>query len=177
MERKTKFSTIKVNNKDIGEYVISGNLYEVEDTFERFSVVKSYRSVSVMGSERLVDFAAKLENATGISFSIVEHEKLSEHEGNYIMLDDTNPDFSSYEIKIENGNIILYANYYSLNDCINSFFADIIGYNLDKGQITGAESINITEGKKYKFERCRRILQCQSDDCQQSIPQGFCHKP
>ena len=141
------YTKIEVDGKSIANYVISGNLYDVDKKNQPKG------STSVMESERLADFASKLENATYSSYSIIESENLPEHNGNYIMLDDTNPDFSSYEIKVEDGNIILYANYYSLDDCINSFFADFLGYDLAKGEIKGSTSVNITAGKQYTVEK------------------------
>ena len=102
-------------------------------------------------SQRLADFAAKIEQATTGEITIIDDEQLSKHEGRYIFLDDTNPDFSEYEIKVENGNVILYANYYSLDACINSFFSDMLGYDLSQGKVIGG--INLTQGKVYAVEK------------------------
>ncbi|MBR3966117.1 MAG: hypothetical protein IKJ91_03480 [Clostridia bacterium] len=125
------FLTVKVNGKNISEYVISGYLYNGDD------------------AERLSQFASKIEEATSYKLPVIENEKLSEHNENYIFLDDTNTDFTNYKIKVENGNIILFANYYSLDDCIKAFFADILGYDLESGKITGSNEVNVTEGKSY----------------------------
>lgn len=150
------FIKLEVNGKSLEDYVVTGNLYDVDKDkilAGTFPVHDAESSVSVVESERLADFSSKLENATHIPFSVIEGEKISEYKGNYIMLDDTNPDFSSYEIKVEDGNIILYANYYSLDACVNSFFVDFLGFDLAKGEITGSNEVNITEGKSYSVEK------------------------
>ena len=141
------FAKLAITDKSLGEYVIAGNLYEIKAMYQ------TEGSTSVMESERVADFVAKLESASGISFITMTTEELADYEGNYILLDDTNSDFSSYEIKVENGNVILYANYYSLDNCINSFFTDFLGYDLEKGEIIGSKEINITQGKKYTVEK------------------------
>lgn len=129
--------TVKVNGKSICQYAISGYLYNGDD------------------AERLSDFAEKIEKATGYKLPIIENEKLSEYRGNYIFLDDTNTDFTNYSIKVEGGNIILFANYYSLNDCINAFFADILGYDLVSSAVIGADEVDVTEGKSYFVEKAK----------------------
>ncbi|MBR3966119.1 MAG: hypothetical protein IKJ91_03490 [Clostridia bacterium] len=141
------FSKIDIGGNNLKDYVISGILYDVD-----LKQVPS-GSTSVMEAERLADFSAKIEQATYLTLPIVASENLSEHNGKYIMLDDTNSDFTSYEIKVEDGNIILYANYYSLDDCINSFFADFLGYDLKEEKITGSQAVSITEGRKYDVEK------------------------
>jgi hypothetical protein len=128
---KENLLTVKVNGKNLSEYAISGYLYNGND------------------AERLAQFAEKIEKATSCKLPVIENEKLSEYNGNYIFLDDTNTDFTNYCIKVENGNIIIFANYYSLDDCINAFFADILGYDLESGKVTGANEVNVTEGKSY----------------------------
>lgn len=127
--------TVKINGKNISEYVISGYLYNGND------------------AERLSDFAKKIEEATSYKLPVVDNKKISEYKGNYIFLDDTNTDFTNYQIKVEDGNIILFANYYSLNNCINSFFADILGYDLASGEIKGTSEVNVTEGKSYFIKK------------------------
>lgn len=141
------FTKLEVDGKSLENYAIAGNLYEIDKKNQPAG------STSVMETERVKSFADKLEDASCITFPTLTTEELADYEGNYILLDDTNSDFSSYEIKVENGNIILYANYYSLDDCINSFFADFLGYDLAKGEITGAPAVNITAGKKYTVEK------------------------
>lgn len=141
------FSEVLINGNALKDYVITGILYDVDAKYVPAD------STSVMEGTRLADFSAKIEKATYLTLPIIASEDLSEHTGNYIMLNDTNPDFTNYEIKVENGNIILYANYYSLDDCINSFFTDFFGYDLAEGKITGSNTVSITEGKKYDVEK------------------------
>ncbi len=128
-------SFAELNGKSLREYALTGNLYN-EDK-----------------NDRLAAFSSKFEIATSYVLPIVDYAEIGEYTGNYILLDDTNTDFSSYEIKIENGNLILYANYYTLDACIESLFSDILGYDLKEGAITGPKDVNITEGKKYNVEQ------------------------
>ncbi len=131
------FSSITVNGKAFSDYVISGSLYNVN------------------ACERISDLAAKIEQATGLKLPVVDAERLPEHNGGYIFLSDTNIDFSCYEIKLENGNITLFANYYTLDACINSFFSDMLGYNLHEGIITGSDAVNMTKGRVYSIEKSK----------------------
>ena len=135
MKKRDDILDVKVNGKNISEYVISGYLYNGDD------------------AQRLEDFATKIEKATGYKLPVIDNEKLSDHKGNYIFLDDTNTDFTNYQIKVEDGNITIFANYYTLNDCINAFFADILGYDLVNGKVTGANEVNVTAGKSYFVEK------------------------
>lgn len=111
--------------------MVAGALYNGDDT------------------ERLSEFVSKIEKATGHALPVVDSEELSAYKGSYIFLDDTNSDFSSYEIKVEKGNIILYANYYSLDDCISAFLTDMLHYDANSDTMM----VNIAEGKRYTVRK------------------------
>ncbi len=129
---ENSYTSISVEKNALGKYAISEKLYD---------------------SEKKGLFAKKLEEASYYSLPAVDSDKLSEYEGNYILIEDTNTNFSEYEIKVDSGNIILSANHYTMDACIDSFFSDFLGYDFAEGKITGAKEINITEGKKYSVEK------------------------
>ncbi len=160
VEKGVDFFTKKLITEENGVCVPTGNGFGTKDE-------NSYSSIAVgktvLGkyaiSEKLYDseikglFAKKLEEATYYTLPEIDSANLSEYEGNYILIEDTNTNFSEYEIKVENGNIILSANYYTIDACIDSFFSDFLGYDFAEGKITGAKEIMITDGRKYSVEK------------------------
>ncbi len=120
-------------------------------SIEGFTVVSN-----VFDKETLPDeFVSQLEKATYVTLPLVDYKNIESVEGNYIMLDDTNIDFENYQIKFENGNIILYANHYTMQDCINAFFKDVLGYDMAGGKITGSRDLALSEAnaKSYSVEK------------------------
>ncbi|MBR3966128.1 MAG: acetylxylan esterase [Clostridia bacterium] len=120
---------------ELKDYVISGYLYNENDVW------------------RLSKFATNFEKATSYNLPVVANEELSEYEGHYIFLEDTNTDFTNYNIKVKNGNIILSANYYTLDACINSFFSEFLGYDIKNEKITEVKAFIPAVIKNYNVEK------------------------
>ncbi len=151
------FSSVEINGKALSDYVISGSLYNGND------------------GERLSAFAARVEQETGLKLPMIDGDKLPEHKGNYIFLSDTNTDFTNYRIKFEGGNIILFANYYTLDDCIDSFFADVLGGD---GIMTEDKVYKIGKSEIYSKEKLMQVLEeIYNDDSRliigQHMNQGY----
>lgn len=117
------------------DYAISGHLYNENDGW------------------RLSKFATNFEKATSYNLPVIANDEIPEYEGHYIFLEDTNTDFTNYTIKSENGNIILSANYYTLDACISSFFADLLGYDLKNEKINEVKAFIPSDVWVYDIEK------------------------
>ncbi len=131
---ESAFKSITVDGVPINEFTVISNLYDK-------SSAESFVNI--------------LEECTYAALPIVDFSDIDRVSGKYIMIDDTNIDFSSYGIRIEDGNIKLYGNYASIDTCITAFFKDIMGYDVEEKRILGSKDITITaeSGKSYTEEK------------------------
>ncbi len=133
---RNAYTSIKIEDTDIADYTIIRNLYNAASAEE---------------------FAKTIENLTYSSLPIVSYENIENVSGKYILLDDTNIDFSSYEITVKDGNITLYANYDSIDDCINSFLLDFLGYDSAENTDVSSKEVVIENGdnRSYTVEKSK----------------------
>lgn len=126
--------SISIDGNDFRDYTIVSNLYD---------------------TEKANSFALKLFNVTNVYLPVVSVDALGEVEGKYIMLDDTNTDFSKYSVDIKEGNVTLFANYVSIDNCIDYFIGEIIGYDEKTEKLKGESVIKIGEeqSKIFDFEQ------------------------
>ena len=118
-------------------------------------------------AKRLSDFASSFEKATSYTLPVVANDNLSQYEGKYIFLEDTNTDFSSYSIKVTKENITLCANYYTLDTCIQSFFEDLLGYDLENDEVIdtktsiqgGTRNYTVEKSAVYTKEKLMSVLE------------------
>ena len=123
------------------------NSLSIEGTsIENYTVVADLFDISIAES-----FALELETALGFALPVASLEEYELSKGRYILLSDTNSDFSKYSVKIENGNITFFANYDSLEDCKDYFFSDILNFDTEKGTAMGDRDVKITNEMSKDF--------------------------
>ncbi|MBR3965878.1 MAG: hypothetical protein IKJ91_02260 [Clostridia bacterium] len=101
------------------------------------------------------DFISHMEMASGITLPLKSAAELKEMPEKYILLSDTNTDFSSYSVKVEDGNVILSANYTTIDECIETFFSEMLGYDINMGKIIkeGAAILKSGDERKINIEK------------------------
>lgn len=134
-----------------GEYVFDHEGYYDSIKIDGISIDK-YTVFSDLLDEKIAeDFVRDLSIAVSSDIGLEKEDKLEEYEGNYILLSDTNTDFSSHFIKIENGNIIISANYSTIDECIDYFFTTLMGYDRKEGRILVGKTVEISSGTEKIF--------------------------
>lgn len=125
------YESIKIDGNPLGEYTIVSDLYDVQAA---------------------EDFSLALAKATTLHLPVVKADEIETADGKYILLDDTNTDFSKYSIDIADGAVTFFANYVTMNDCTDYFISEIIGYDTKAEKIKGSNKIEITSKDSKTFE-------------------------
>ncbi len=131
LKNENILSSVTIDGKPISEFAVVYRTFDDGDIAE--------------------DFASKIEAATYFTPDVVNHKDIDKISVNYILIEDTNPDFSKYTIDIENGNVIISANYYTLPDAIESFLTDYLGYNTASEKVTGAKEVALTSANNREY--------------------------
>ncbi len=97
------------------------------------------------------NFVSHMEEAAGITLPLKKATELKNMPEKYILLSDTNIDFSSYSVKVEEGNIILSANYTTIEACIEIFFSELIGFDIKTGKAINASEAILKNGDERKI--------------------------
>ena len=145
--------SIMVEGTSLAEYTIVSNLFSIDTAKE---------------------FSEKLFNATSLRLPIVKIEDFDFSNGKYILLDDTNTDFSKYSVDIKDGNVTFFANYASIDNCIDYFIGEIIGYDEQTGKLKGGNAIkigkeqsqlfNVEQKQIYTKEKLLKVLETVYND-------------
>ena len=81
-----------------------------------------------------------MENAAGITLDLKKASELKNMPEKYILLSDTNTDFTYYSVKVEDGNVILSANYTTIEACIELLFSELMGFDIKTGKAKKAKA-------------------------------------
>ncbi len=133
------------------------------------TVISEYSVVEDLYHDEVAeDFISHMEMASGITLPLKSAAELKEMPEKYILLSDTNTDFSSYSVKVEGGNVILSANYTTIEECIETFFSEMLGYDINTDKVikegvailkSGDErKINIEKKTPYTKEKLMSVL-------------------
>lgn len=128
-ENKALYNSISIDGVPISEYTVVYDLYDA-------TVAK-----------KLADEIADI----GCTLPVVSADEFDFESGKYILLKDTNTDFSTHSVTVEDGNVTLFANYVTINDCVDYFFSDMLKYDTENDKITGSRDVNITSELSKTF--------------------------
>lgn len=134
-----------------GEYTYAPNDYIDSITVDGVSI-QEYRIIEDLYDDDVAeDFSQKLESIIFCSLPLESSSELKDYGEKYILLSDTNTDFTTHSVRIENGNIILSANYKTIGECIDYFFTGLLGYDIREGNLIGDKDIKLTSGSEKIF--------------------------
>ncbi len=120
------------------------------------AVISEYTVVEDLYHDDVAEnFITHMEAASGITLPLKSAMDLNDMPEKYILLSDTNTDFSSYSVKVEDGNIILSANYTTIDACIETFFSELIGFDIKAGKAIKEGNAILKNGdeKKVSIEK------------------------
>lgn len=149
-----------INNlvSEEGVRVPTGNGYrqDNEGVFDSLYIgttsIKDYSIVANLFDMGVAEqFAVLIKAATNTILPIISSNEPENIGGKYIYIDDTNTDFSNYSINIKDGNIHFYANYTTVQSCIDYFFNEMLGYDIQSGKITGEKRAVISDNLTKAF--------------------------
>lgn len=126
------YNSIEIDGNPISDYTIVADLYDISAAEELAEAISS----------------------VGCTLEVVAAEDFDLDSGKYILLKDTNTDFSSHSVTVENGNVIFFANYVTIHDCVDYFISDMLMFDVEKNEIKGPRDLNISEkmNKTFKLE-------------------------
>ena len=134
-----------------GEYIFAPQGYLDSVTIDG-TPISEYTLIEDLYDDSVAeDFAADIETATYSALTIKSASKIDDCGEKYILLSDTNTDFTSHYVKIENGNVILSGNYTTIDECIDYFFEGMLGYDVETGKVSGETSVELTSGMGETF--------------------------
>ncbi|MBQ8208486.1 MAG: hypothetical protein IJZ89_07125 [Clostridia bacterium] len=134
-----------------GEYIFAPKGYLDSITIDGTPITE-YTIIEDLYDDSIAEkFAADIENAIYSELPIKSAGGIDDYGEKYILLSDTNTDFTSHYVKVENGNIILSGNYTTIDECIDYFFGGMLGYNVETGNVSGETHIKLTSGMGETF--------------------------
>lgn len=123
--------SIEIDGALISEYTVVADLYNYEIA---------------------ENFVFHMENAAGITLDLKKASELKNMPEKYILLSDTNTDFTYYSVKVEDGNVILSANYTTIEACIEMFFSEFIGFDIKTGKAINESEAILKSGDELKVD-------------------------
>lgn len=134
-----------------GEYVFAPEVLLDRFTIDGVSIEKYTVIEDLYNDEAAESFVKTLADMTMLELQVKNVSEMNKVKGNYILLSDTNTDFTEHSVRIEDGNIILSANYTTIEECVDYFFAELLGYDAENGKLTKGKSVELTSGTEKIF--------------------------
>lgn len=128
--RATLVDSISVEGNSIANYTVVSDLYDITVAEE---------------------LAVTIEEISGYSIPVVSAGDFDPESGKYILLDDTNTDFDTYSVTVEDGNITFFANYVTIKDCIDYFLCDMLKLDIENNVANGGRDPDIKADMSRDF--------------------------